>query len=303
MGKILVSGLINIETTVKVDGFPVAYAPVRYPFFGVNSTVSGVGYNVAKALVTLGDEVHFLSLIGKDLAGETVHAQLKADGIPGGLVARELDQTPQSVIMYEPSGRRAINVDLKDIQETPYPPGLFEFAASSTSLAVLCNINFSRPFLAQMKDRGVPIATDVHAISDLASDYDGAFMQYADILFLSDEGLPCSPEEWARRIWDRYGTAIVVIGLGGEGALLAVRADNRIERFPAVYTRDVVNTIGAGDALFSCFVHHYNESADPYAALKRAMVFASYKVGVAGAADGFLNRTGLETWCEQVYGE
>jgi ribokinase len=45
VGSILVSGLINIETTLKVDSFPIEYSPVRYPFFGVNSAVSGVGYN------------------------------------------------------------------------------------------------------------------------------------------------------------------------------------------------------------------------------------------------------------------
>ncbi|MBN1285764.1 MAG: hypothetical protein JXB47_10225 [Anaerolineae bacterium] len=36
-GKILVSGLINFEITARVDGFPIPYTPVRYPFFGVNS--------------------------------------------------------------------------------------------------------------------------------------------------------------------------------------------------------------------------------------------------------------------------
>lgn len=50
----LISGLINIETTLRVDGFPLEYAPVRYPFFGVDTTVSGVGYNIARALATPG---------------------------------------------------------------------------------------------------------------------------------------------------------------------------------------------------------------------------------------------------------
>ncbi|MCD4687435.1 MAG: carbohydrate kinase family protein, partial [Anaerolineae bacterium] len=76
MSTILVSGLINIETTVQVDGFPIAYTPVRYPFFGVNATVSGVGYNVAKALTTLGDTVRFASMVGKDMGGTVTRAQL-----------------------------------------------------------------------------------------------------------------------------------------------------------------------------------------------------------------------------------
>jgi sugar/nucleoside kinase (ribokinase family) len=300
VSHILVSGLINIETTTRIDGFPIAYTPVRYPFFGVNSTVSGVGYNVAKALTTLGSPVRLASLIGRDMQAQLVYTQLKADGIPHGFVIQELEQTPCSVILYDGDGRRMINVDLKDIQERPYPPVLFEGAAHDVDLAVLCNINFSRPMLAAMRERGIPIATDVHAISDLDSDYDGPFMAAADILFMSHEHLPCAPESWIRRLWDRYGTQIAVIGLGAEGALLAVRADGAIERVPAVTTRPVVNTIGAGDALFASFIHAYRQTGDPYRAIRQAVVFASYKIGEAGAAQGFLDTEGLAHWVAQV---
>ena len=48
--RVLVSGLINLETTLRVNGFPIDYNPVNYPFLGVQSRVSGVGYNLAKAL-------------------------------------------------------------------------------------------------------------------------------------------------------------------------------------------------------------------------------------------------------------
>ncbi len=294
MSTILVSGLINIETTARVDGFPIEYTPVRYPFFGVNSTVSGVGYNVAKALTRLGTSVQFVSLIGQDIQAQVVYAQLKQDGIPAGFVIQELAQTSCSVILYDPDGRRMINVDLKNVQETPYPPVLFEQAARDADLAILCNVNFSRPYLSVMRERGIPVATDVHAIADLDSDYDRDFMAAADILFMSHEHLPCSPEEWIRRVWDRFGAGIVVIGLGADGALLAVRADHFVERVPAVTTRPVVNTIGAGDALFSSFIYTYHQSRDPYLAIKKAVVFASYKIGEAGAAQGFLDAAGLD---------
>ena len=59
MKKILVSGLVNTETTVKVGAFPIEYAPIEYSFFGVNTSVSGVAYNIVKALKTLGDEIFF----------------------------------------------------------------------------------------------------------------------------------------------------------------------------------------------------------------------------------------------------
>ena len=294
MSHILVSGLINIETTLQVEGFPIPYFPVRYPFHGVNSTVSGVGYNLAKALLTLGDEIAFLSIIGEDIAAQQVRAALETDQIPEENVRSLMPRTAQSVIIYDPQGRRQIHTDLKDIQETVYPQEIFEREMARCDLLALCNINFSRPFLSKARQARKIIATDVHTISQLYDDYNRDFMRAADILFMSDENLPSNPEDWAKQMQHAYGTEILVIGLGARGALLAVRSDNFIERFPAVTVRPVVNTIGAGDALFSAFLHSYLESGDPYNAIQKAIVFASYKIGEKGAAEGFLSHTELE---------
>ena len=191
--SILVSGLINIETTLQVDGFPIDYRPVRFPFFGVDSTVSGVGYNVSKALTILGNDVRFAPLVGRDEASARVHSALAEDGIPW-FVLDQLRRTPQSVILYDPDGRRMINTDLKDIQEQVYPPAVFERALHRCSLAAMCNINFNRPHLHFAKENGVTIATDVHTIDDLDDEFNQDFMAAADILFMSDESLPCPPK-------------------------------------------------------------------------------------------------------------
>lgn len=293
---ILVAGLINIETTLKIDRFPFEYTPVRYPFFGVNSTVSGVGYNVAKALTTLGNDVRFLSLIGDDPAGQLVMGELAHLGIDTAHILPQMAHTPQSVILYDPDGKRAINTDLKDIQEQVYPP--VDFAG--VALAVLCNVNFSRPLLAGAKAAGIPIATDIHAISNIRDEYNQDYMAHANILFQSHEHLPVQPEQWIRLVWEHYNTPIVVVGMGGEGALLGVRDDGRILHVPAVKTRPIISTIGAGDALFSAFVHGYVHTHDPVVALRQAVVFASYKIGVAGAADGFLSAGELSAMLERV---
>lgn len=299
MANILVSGLINIETTLRVESFPIQYTPVRYPFFGVQSRVSGVGYNIAAALTRLGDNVRLLSLIGRDPAATLVREALQQDGIPGKHVLDLLEQTAQSVILYDGEGRRQINVDLKNAQETPFPPATFAQAAMRCELLVLSNINFSRPFLEYPRRGTRRIATDVHAISDLNDPFNADFMRAADILFMSHEWLPVPPEAWARRVLDRYGPEILVIGLGAEGALLCVRADNFVERLPATRTRPVANTIGAGDALFAAFLHEFTRSEDPYAAMPKAMLFASYKVGAVSAANGFLDQAGLDALAEE----
>lgn len=293
MNRILVSGLVIIETTLKIDSFPIAYQPVRYPFHGVNTTVSGVGVNIAKALTTLGDQTPFLSLTGSDYAGELVRTALRRDGISTDHVLKALAETCQSVILYDSNGKRMINTDLKDIQDHTYPVEQFDQAVKGCTLAVLCNINFSRALLSRACQAGVWIATDVHTIHNLEDSYNMDFMAAAHILFMSDEQLPCPPREWAKRILDRYGAEIVVIGMGQQGALLAVRSDHFMEVVPAVQVRPIVSTIGAGDALFSAFLHFYTASQDPYESLRKAVVFAGYKIGEKGAADGFLSEQKL----------
>lgn len=301
MGTLLVAGLINIETTLKVDAFPIDYAPVRYPFFGVRSTVSGVGFNVAKALHTLGDAVRFLSLIGDDVGGMATRSELDQIGIDTSNVVNKLDETPQSVILYTEDGRRAIHTDLKDIQDAAYPLDRFDAALSGCDMAVVANINFSRPMLHRAQKAGVRIATDVHAISDLNDDYNSDYMAAAHVLFQSHEHLPCDPAEWTRRVYERYNTPIIVVGIGGDGAIMRVHGGEPIH-VPAVQVRPVVNTIGAGDSLFSSFVHSYVQTDNAVVALKKAVVFAGYKIGAVGGADGFLSSAVLDGWCNQIYG-
>jgi len=294
MNKILVSGLINVETTLAVEKFPIEYSPVRYPFFGVQSAVSGVGFNIAKALRILGNQVALLSIIGTDIHSAQVEQALSDAGIDSLYVTDGIKETPQSVILFEPHGIRQINVDLKDIQAQHYPVGKFDEALTGAAIAVLCNTNFSRNLLLRAKAVGIPVATDVHTISRLDDDFNYDFMEAADILFCSDEHLPCAPEEWAERILNRFNMNILVVGLGNKGAYLAVRDRNIRIRLPSLHTRQVVNTIGAGDALFSCFIHYLIKTSDPLHSLKKAMLFASYKVGSNGAAVGFLTENELE---------
>lgn len=300
MSKILVSGLVNLETTLKIAGFPIDYAPVHYPFFGVNTAVSGVGFNVSKALTRLGDQVTLLSLTGADEPGALAQAALAQEGISAGGVLPVLPATAQSVILYEPGGRRMIHTDLKDIQEQSYPLEHATQALVSCDLAVLCNINFSRPLLAQARLARKPVASDVHAISDLEDAYNQDFMAAAQILFMSGDRLPSSPEHWALQVMNRFGCEILVIGLGADGALMSVRQERFMERFPAVTTRPVVSTIGAGDALFAAFVHYFLGGCDARIALQKAMLFASYKIGAPGAAGGLLEGARLEAlWAQR----
>jgi ribokinase len=296
MKKILVSGLINIETTLKIDQFPLHYFPVSYPFYGVRTTISGVGFNLAKALTILGNEVNFLSLIGQDFYASIIRQECTNMGVSDQYVISELPQTAQSVIIYEKSGRRQIHTDLKDIQERNYPLDLFEQAISECDLCALCNINFNRQLLEVARTNSKTIATDVHAVQDLNDPYNHDFMAAADILFLSHEQLSSSPQAFIQALWDHYHNGIIVIGLGDQGAMLGLLETRSITQIPAIQTRPILNTIGAGDALFSAFLHTYQSTNDPILSLQNAVLFASYKIGSIGAAEGFIDAQALSTF-------
>ena len=56
----------------------------------------------------------------------------------------------------------------------------------------------------------------------------------------------------------------------------------------------VVNTVGAGDALFSSFLHFYAKGYGPEDALRRAQLFAAHKITVSGASNGFVDEETVE---------
>ena len=194
--NILVSGLINIETSLNVDVFPINYNPIEYPFFGVSSTVSGVGYNVSKALKTLGAEVTLLSVIGSDTNGDIIKKTLEDNDI-NSILFNNIDETPQSVVLVDKNGRRKIYCDLKNIQDIK---PLTEVELEQYSLLILTNINFNRELLKIGHEKGMEIATDVHVLSDVNDEYNSVFMKYADILFLSNEAIIDREEAFMKEI-------------------------------------------------------------------------------------------------------
>jgi ribokinase len=285
MSKILVSGLVNVETNTKIQNFPINYCPINYSFFGVESNVSGVAYNISKALTTLGDDVSICSMTGKDFNAEYIIKELKELGISGKNVLPSLKATPASVILYDEQGKRQIYCDLKDIQETEYDftPDMYRDA----DIVVACNINFNRPLLRAAHNAGKTIATDVHVLRDINDEYNKDFMQYSNILFLSDEGIEGEYVDFIKEIADKYHNEIIVIGMGNKGAMMYVREEDRIYEMPAVSKGKVVNTVGAGDALFSAFICLYARGYDPEACLMYAQRFAALKICHNGAAQGF----------------
>ncbi len=289
MSQIFVSGLSNVETSCAVRQFPIDYQPIDYNFFGISSIPSGVGLNVSLALSALGDEVSFATFVGDDAAGVSVRS---VSEVIADRRFVSCTQTPQSVVLYDENGRRRIYTDLKNIQESELPDSVYCDLDRFDGLC-LCNINFSRPLLRIARECGKPVFCDVHCLSDIHDSYNTEFMKNSDVLFLSNENILGREESFVKSLAAEYPCRIFVVGMGERGALLYETDRDRFTAVPAVTTRLVVNTVGAGDALFSAFVHFYLKENDPTDALKKAVVFASYKIGESGASRGFLSEDQL----------
>ena len=261
-------------------------------FFGVNTRVSGVAYNLAKAFRSLGDEVDLVTMTGNDFSAEYVNNKMEEIGVSTEHVKRTLKETPNSVVLYDEEGKRQIYCDLKDVQEATYQfdKQLYENA----DIVVACNTNFNRELLKKAKMAGKIIATDVHVLSDVHDEYNRDFMQYADLLFLSDENINTDYREFLMDIENNYQNEIIVLGMGAKGALMYVKDEQKFYELEAVSNLKVVNTVGAGDALFSSFLHYYAKGISPLECLKKAQLFAAYKIGFDGASNGFASEEIME---------
>jgi ribokinase len=287
--KIFISGLLNFETILDVKEFPIYYFPIDYPFYGINSSVSGTAFNISKALTTLGDKVELSSHVGNDLLGRTIINEAKKAKINTDNIKQTLLQTPNTVVLVDRSQNVQTYCDLKNVQEILSKPEEEKEKIEESDLVVLCNSNFNRPLLKLAKDLGKTVATDVHIIGDLYDDFNREFLENSDIVFLSERGLKGKVyEDFLIDLYNIYHNKIIVIGEGRVGAMILDAAKRVIYHIDAITLTNVVNTVGSRDALFSSFLHFYLKGCDSLDALKYAEIFTSYKIGVSGSAEGFL---------------
>ncbi|MDF5754537.1 carbohydrate kinase family protein [Spongiactinospora sp. TRM90649] len=288
--RIVVAGVTSLYMAVPVAGFPFPYTPQSFPDW-LRAEVSGAACHIADTLRTLGDDVRLCTFVGDDVAGAAIRASLGERGLSGPGVVRA-PRSSLGVVLVAPDGRRAGHPYLAAVNMLEYPVEAFRRALRGADLAVLTNTAFVRPLLRHARDEGVPVAVDVHVISEVDDSYNRPWLEVADIVFCSHERLPCSPREWVARIFDRYpGCAIAAVGLGGKGCLMGLRDGTLIE-VAAVAPRGVVSTSGAGDALFASFLHGWLATRNPVTALQHAVLHAGWKVG--DTFPGVVSLTGEE---------
>lgn len=302
MSKFMVAGFVQFETIVKVDVLPLPYKQFESIPEMIDTDIGGAGFNKAMALRWLGNEVDFMSMVARNLSKRQIEAYLKRNEVDlsTDYVLPMLDGMPTSVILYC-NGKKQTFEDVKDIRHVEYDYDLLESRIQDKDMVVMSNCNFCRPIIGLAKKYNKPIALNVRSMraEKIAPKED--FMAAADILYISDDDIECNPYDIVNECREKYDPKILIMGLGNNGAILYTKEDNSVLDYRPVKTNEIVNTVGAGNALFSAFIHYYVKTKDAKEAIKNALLFASYKIGFVGTSNGFMTEEQIEQWKRLIW--
>lgn len=302
MSKFMVAGFVQFETIVKVDKLPLPYKQFESIPETINTDIGGAGFNQAMALRWLGNEVDFMSMVARNLSKRQIDAYLKRNEVDlsTDYVLPMLDGMPTSVILYC-NGEKQTFEDVKDIRHVEYDFELLESHIQDKEMVVMSNCNFCRPIIGLAQKYNKPIALNVRSMraDKIAPKED--FMKAADILYISDDDIECDPYDIVNDCREKYDPKILIMGLGNKGVILYTKEDNSVLEYKPVKTNEIVNTVGAGNALFSAFIHYYAKTKNAKESIKNALLFASYKIGFVGTSNGFMTEQQIEQWKRLIW--
>lgn len=301
MSKFLVAGILQRETIIKVPSLPLSYAPVTDTPWSMHYGVGGDSYNEAIALKWLDNEVDFFSMIGENDNPAIINTNNNDIHINPDFILPILKETPYATIFYDEKRNQQLFEDIKDCREAEYDLDLFKKRLSAADMVVLANANFCRPLLKASISAGKKIAVNIRRFDKRTEQYNTDFLENANILYLSDDNLDEDPIDFVKYITKKYNPEIVILGQGAKGLIVYDRSKGTYVHLNPVKTNEIVNTVGAGNALFSCFLHYYNKTGDATFAIKNALLFASYKIGFVGTSNGFMTEKQIEDWRDLIW--
>ncbi len=292
----LVAGIVQMETIVRVQNVPVEYRSLTSRANTIFTDVGGDAYNTAKALKWLGNDVDLLSMIEKNTSPDIINNQNDSIELSTDYILNRLDAMPSAVTFYADNKKQQVFEDTKDLINNEYDMDVCKKRLETADMVVLSNVHFCKPMIDEALERQIPVAVNIRDFGKEDLKFNDAFLSVADIIYISDDDLTKNHYEFVKEIADIYSPKIIILGRGANGVLLYSAEDNIFAEYKSVRTLEVVNTVGAGNALFSCFLHYYVKTGDAVLSIKNALLFASYKIGFVGTSNGFMTEEQIEHW-------
>jgi fructokinase len=220
--------------------------------------VGGSPLNVAVGLARLGRAVDFLTHIGTDNRGQRIAEYVESSGAQLVTGSQNAARTPTARATLDDAGSATYTFDidwqLSGTAEAA-PPLVVHTGSIATVLEPGC---LATAALVDAYHVSATLTFDPNVRPALIEDVDAAraridrLLERADVVKASDEDLrwidPARTPEQIATTWLALGPSIVVVTMGGDGALAMCAAGT--VRVPAFHV-DVVDTVGAGDAFMT----------------------------------------------------
>lgn len=260
IGAAIVDVLVTpVEETVFQTG--------SYPADRIVMTHGGDALNEATVLRCLGGNVHLETLVGNDMAGETVMRRMERVGLSreGLHVVSGMD-TSVNVVLVKPNGERFFltnphasqrQLQLEDIT-MPFPSDVEILCFASIFVFPKMKTPEMAAVFRQAKEQGITVCADMTKCKNQETTADIApALQYVDYLFPNDaEAMMVTRtetvEEAAQDLLNA-GVGTVIIKCGAKGCYVK----NKELEFWAAPEQEVtcVDTTGAGDSFVGGFLH------------------------------------------------
>ncbi len=302
MSNFVVAGITQLETIVNVDHLPVEYRPMTSVPHSILFGPGGDAYNETLALTWLGDNAMLHSVVGRETDMGMFNPRDRKVTISTEYMLPLAGNMPVQVILCDKDRKQQIFEDIKSLREVSYDMSMVSPSIAGSDMVVLSNANFCRPFIEVAQRYNKPIVVNIHEYHKETEPYSEDFLKAASVMYFSDDTITEDPFDFVKDIASRYTPEIIILGQGSKGLILYDRKRGINVHYNTVKTNEVVNTAGAGNALLACFLHFYLETGDSTAAIKNALLFASYKIGYVGTSTGFLTVEQLEQWSKLIWG-
>ncbi len=301
MSRFIVAGITQLETIVKVKELPIQYVPYTGERDTIYIAAGGDAFNESLALKWLGDDVEFMSVVGQNENLSIFNPSDREVTLPLEYILPILEETPMEVLLYDVRRKKQHFEDLKDIRDAKYDMSLVQPLIPKCDMVVLSNVNFCRPFIEAALSSGKKLAVKIHSFTREKEIYNEDFLHSAHILYFNDDSIDEEPYSFITDMREKYDPEIIILGQGAQGVIIFDKMKEFTVHYDAVKSSHIVNTAGAGNALFACFLHYYQKTGDSKAAIHKALLFAANKIGYMGTSNGFMTEEQLEHWEKLIW--
>ncbi|MCC6235687.1 MAG: ribokinase, partial [Verrucomicrobiales bacterium] len=300
--RIVVLGSINMDFVTRVTRLPQPGETL--PGHAFDCRAGGKGANQAVAIARLGADSTLIGCVGDDALGEQLIAGLRAEGVQvkhvrrvrgcgSGAASISVDAEGQNTIAVVPGANaRLLPQDVRALEELIEQADalLMQLEVPLRTVAAAARI---------ARRHKIPVILDCAPAPD-----DGlpATLRGIDILSpnqteaASLTGLPCGSvmeaEQAARALIRRHDPGLVVIKLGGDGAIAhaGVRETLVAPAFPV----RAIDATAAGDAFTAALIVHLAEGARLGESMRFACAAGALAATRAGAQEAMPTRAEVD---------